>query len=510
MISAINKLFITALCATLTPLADAQTPPDAGALQQLIERDRVVPLPRPILPKKPAAPPTMKPGAENVVVTAFSFAGNTLLSAEQLAPAIAQYLNRPLDFNQLHNQLQVAAVAVAQIYRDAGWVVRAYLPAKDIESGIVSIQIVEAVFGHLLPEGESRRVKLTQIIAPFNARQKVGEPFNANALDRAILIADDLPGVSVASTLRQGAADKETDVVLKLSDESLFYGDGVDNTGSRSTGAVHVTVNSGLNSPFGLGDQAAANLLHTEGSDYRRLTYSLPLRGNGWRIGANASYLYYQLIVPEFKSMDGKGDSVTWGLEGRYPLFRSKLNNLNLSSKYLSSNLDRKTFNNKANAATTSDYAVNALGLGLSSSLYDNLAGGGANSGSLTLVGGQVDLDGSPNQAGDAAGARTEGHHYGKLRYALSRQQVIPPEFSVNFAWSGQRAGKNLDSSEKFSLGGVQGVRAYSGSEGSGSEGDLLNLELRWRCRTTFTSQLSTTGGASPRTSITISPAHPA
>jgi hemolysin activation/secretion protein len=40
-------------------------------------------------------------------------------------------------------------------------------------------------------------------------------------------------------------------------------------------------------------------------------------------------------------------------------------------------------------------------------------------------------------------------------------------------------ANKNLDSSEKFVLGGPQGVRAYPTGEASGDEGWLLNLEWR-------------------------------
>ncbi|MCX7178390.1 MAG: BamA/TamA family outer membrane protein [Proteobacteria bacterium] len=46
---------------------------------------------------------------------------------------------------------------------------------------------------------------------------------------------------------------------------------------------------------------------------------------------------------------------------------------------------------------------------------------------------------------------------------------------------TGQLASKNLDSSEKFYLGGSSGVRAYPASEGGGAEGHLLTLELRWR-----------------------------
>jgi len=44
-----------------------------------------------------------------------------------------------------------------------------------------------------------------------------------------------------------------------------------------------------------------------------------------------------------------------------------------------------------------------------------------------------------------------------------------------------QIASKNLDSSEKLYLGGASGVRAYPSGEGGGSEGQLVNLELRWK-----------------------------
>jgi hemolysin activation/secretion protein len=40
-------------------------------------------------------------------------------------------------------------------------------------------------------------------------------------------------------------------------------------------------------------------------------------------------------------------------------------------------------------------------------------------------------------------------------------------------------ASKNMDSSEKFYLGGPVGVRAYPNNEGGGSEGQLMTLELR-------------------------------
>ena len=452
----------------------AQTAPDAGSLLQQLERERRPALPPTALPSRPAEPAALQPlqGA-SVTVSSFRFVGNTLLSAGQLAPAVAEYLNRPLDFSQL----QAASAAVAEIYRAAGWIVRAYLPQQDIVDAVVTIQIVEAVFGGVQLEGApATRVSLTQIQRGIDAQQAVGAPLNADAIDRALLLADDLPGVAVSGSLREGTQASQTELVIKLADEPLLMGEGtLDNTGSRSTGAKRLSANLNFNSAFGLGDLLSANLIHTQGSDYLRLGGTLPVGAKGWRIGANASNMRYRLITEEFAALDSKGTSSTAGLEASYPLIRSRLQNL-----YFNASLDHKSFDNQANGVTSTNYQASSLSLSLSGNLFDKLGGGGANSASLALTSGQLDLSGSPNQAADAASSQTDGS-YRKLRYSVSRQQVITDEVSFYAALSGQWASKNLDSSEKFYLGGSSGVRAYPGSEAGGAAGQLLNLELRWR-----------------------------
>ena len=80
----------------------AQTAPDAGSLLQQLERERKPILPPKALPSRPAEPAALQPlSGASVTVSSFRFVGNTLLSAGQLAPAVAEYLNRPLDFTQL-------------------------------------------------------------------------------------------------------------------------------------------------------------------------------------------------------------------------------------------------------------------------------------------------------------------------------------------------------------------------------------------------------------------------
>lgn len=105
---------------SLPASAQPPVPPDAGALQQQIERERLQQLPHRMAPERPAMPAEMRPSGIAVTVREFRFAGNTLIPTEKLAPVVAGYLNRPLDFNQL----QAAAAAVADAYREAGWIVR--------------------------------------------------------------------------------------------------------------------------------------------------------------------------------------------------------------------------------------------------------------------------------------------------------------------------------------------------------------------------------------------------
>lgn len=452
--------------------AYAQTTPDAGALRQQIERQIPQALPGETKPLT-ALPPEYKPAPGlAVTVKQFRFAGNTLLTAEQLAPALATFVNRPLDFAGL----QQAAAAVSETYRTAGWLVRVYLSRQDITDGVVTLQIVEGIFGKVRLDGTpTSRLPAGRAQATIAAAQQAGKALNAAALDRAMLLLDDLPGVAVSGNLAPGSGQAETDLVLQLTDEPLLSGEtGLDNMGSRATGPERLTANVFLNSPLKLGDQLVANLIHSQGSDYARLAYSVPVGHDGLRIGVNASRLDYDVITPEFKAANISGNSTSSGLDAQYPLVRSRTHNL-----YLSAAFDDKNFDNKANNATTTRYGVRNVTLGLLGNQFDKWGGGGANFASLNVTKGDIDL-GTLDRLENVA---LEGS-FTKLRYALSRQQALTADWSLYALLTGQFASKNLDSSEKFYLGGANGVRAYPSNEGGGSEGAMLNLEVRWRAMT--------------------------
>lgn len=434
-------------------------------------------MPHAVRPERVTPPPEIQPrDGVSVAVRAFRFAGNTLLQADQLDAALAGFVGRELDFAGL----QRASDAVAAAYRDAGWIVRVYLPEQDISAGVVTLQVVEARFAGLRFEGDaSRLVQRSQIEAFFTARQAQAQPLNADALDRALLLTDDLPGVSVAGTLAPGAAEGETALVLQTTEEPFIYGDiGLDNTGARSTGSDRVSASLNINSPGGRGELISLSALHTQGSDYGRVALTVPDGHSGLRLGVSATAMSYQVVggPSEITSLQIRGRSSSLGLDWSYPLVRARLHNL-----YFSGALENKAFyseNKNKNASdpkSYSDYESDSLRLGLSGNRFDELGGGGANSASVQLLWGRL----SSMQAHSQIDSITRS--YNKLNYSASRQQTITADHSLLVSLQGQQATQVLDSSEKFYIGGASTVRAYPVSELGGERGQVLSAEWRWR-----------------------------
>lgn len=461
----------------LNAQAQQQTaPPDAGVVRQQIESRRAIELPKRLAPELLAPAPQ---GVQGQVqgpafqIKRFRFVGNTVLSPKDFEPLLTELAGRTLSLQQLRDQL---GPQVAELYRSKGWVVHVALQEPlAAQADEVVYSITEARLGQIVFSGDApKHVQQAQILAIF--QQQLGSQSRLNNLhiDRALLLAGDLPGVAVTVRQKPGQDKGSTDLVLTVTDKPAYAGDmGWDNAGARSTGPRRLSANVEWRSPAGLGDALAASVAHTEGSDYLRLAYSLPVGSDGLRVGGNVSDLRYHVVSPEFRAQNVHGSSTSAGLDLNYPLVRARAHNLYLSGSY-----EHKRFDNLFGSSTNSNYEVDNLTLALNGNLFDDWGGGGANTANLSLVRGRVNLNGSPSQALDKS--HTDGL-FTKLRYTLSRQQNLTPTLSLYGAYTGQLSNKNLDASEKIFLGGASGVRAYPSSEAGGSEGHLLNLELRAR-----------------------------
>jgi hemolysin activation/secretion protein len=448
---------------------------NAGSLRQQIERDQTFKLPKISAPTETEKRPLKEQATKGpkIAVKQFVFKGNTLLSLDKLEAAVASFRGESLSFAQLEQ----AVAEVAQAYRNRGWTVRAFLPEQDIVDGVVTVNIVEAVFGKVVIEGAMPpgldQARLIQIVL---SEQTTGTFLRSTAVDRALLIADDISGANVSAKMVEGQQDAQTDLLLQVRQRPWLSSNvGLDNSGSPSTGAVRASAMFNINNVGAAGAMLSAQVAKTEGTRYERLGFTFPLGVQGLKLGVNRSQMNYQ-VLNVGKDLEALGTSNTTGVDLNYPIMRSRTENV-----YSTFAMDDKAFTNYAAGMLASKYGTRALSLSLLGNRLDDWGlAGGTSTWSLAYSAGFLNLAGSPNEDSLAKDANPGGN-YRKLRYSLGREQSLNSNWSLYGSFSGQWANKNLDSSEKLVLGGNNGIRAYGPSEAGGANGQILNMEARWR-----------------------------
>ena len=168
---------------------------NAGSLLKQAEEGIKVPQPPDTNKVQKAAPiPDTSSTDLKIQVSGFRFVGNTLLTTEQLSNVLSNFTNRMLSLAELKQ----AAEAVATAYREAGWTVRAFLPKQEVDNEIITIQIIEAVFGGATLQGTNpNRIEANRLLQMAEANLIKGKPLHAKKIDRALLLMDDLPGIQV-------------------------------------------------------------------------------------------------------------------------------------------------------------------------------------------------------------------------------------------------------------------------------------------------------------------------
>lgn len=452
----------------------AQVAPDAGRLLESNKPPVLIAPPASGTKVLPDAAPPMAPadaGSGRVLVRGFAFEGVSVFSAEKLQPVVAPYSGRELTFKEMNE----AAAAVSAFYRAHGYfLAAAYLPAQDLARGVVTLRVLEGRVSSLnvLPDAS---VRLDADIARryLDALVKPGQPVHEDQLERALLLTQDLPGVSPRASLSPGEGLGETAVDVSLSEGPMVSGNiGLDNSSNRYTGRTRVTGALNLNDGTGSGSvfslQAATTGKHF---NYGRAGLVMPVGEIGTRVGLSYSRLRYELGA-DFASLNASGTAEVAQLLLAHPLVRSRNLNLQVRAGY-----EDKRYENSANGVQTADKSVSGVPLGFDLTSQD--AHGGSNASVEALIG-HADLSGNAAAlASDRLGPDSDGS-FGRLGYQFGRYQRLGGNGALVLKLSGQMASKNLEAGEKISLGGPDRVRAYPSGEASGDEGQVLAVEGRY------------------------------
>lgn len=482
------RLCLTWVCMGYGLLTFAASPPDSG---QLLQQQRAVehPLrsglpeaasPVPATPTPNTSAPDTQSDIEITVHTVYFTGHDHLATTEELHATIAADLQRPLGMGQLDQLTE----KVSQFLKSKGWVLaRAYLPPQELSSGELHIAIAPGLIeggysgGGIHVQGNLHHIakdRIQSIMAHALFPDPKQSAFHGGRMERGVLLLNDLAGIQAHSTLEKGTETGSTQINLQI-DEGPQWGGSLmlDNQGNPYTGTERGTAQFFFNNPSGEGDQINASTAVASHLKLLTLGYNKPIGYQGVLGKLLYTHLNYEM-GGALANSESKGSAATYLTELSWPWVRSRQANFRMQTS-----LEHKILHDESLGEVQKDRRINNWLWGVNGDHSDDWQGGGISNFWATGTWGMADYSRVATDVETDAVAGTQGRFH-KLQLGLSRTQQLAAQWSLFASLTAQFADHNLPSSEKFSLGGPSGVRAYPGGEGSGDAGQLLNLELRY------------------------------
>jgi hemolysin activation/secretion protein len=426
-----------------------------------------------------AEPDTPPPVQDGFVLAGITVTGSTVFTPDELAQTYRGSIGKDADLSTI----QTIAGAMTRMYRERGYFLsRALVPAQDIEAGNARIVIIEGYVSQVRVESDDleglRRKDLAGFLDKITAAVIAMRPLNGNALERLLLLANDLPSIGVRAVLEpvpgETAAPGAVGMIINIERKPRDYVAQIDNFASRYTGTLQLSGTASFNNSLVAFDHASVTLL-TSGStrEVKAISgaYTMPITAQGTNVGFRVGY---STINPGYTLKDLDVESEAWNIQFLFlqTLLRTRRSNVsawatldiaNGSTTILKANLYRDR--------------IRALRTGLQFDWNDNRSG--SNSATLTLSKG-LDILGA-SETGSLNLSRAKGHSdFTKVAASLSRLQQLGPDWQAYAATSGQYAAVPLLSSEQFGYGGQGFGRAYDPSEITGDNGVSATLEVRY------------------------------
>jgi hemolysin activation/secretion protein len=460
-----NRTFFTMMLASIVGSAYAATipPTDSGRLLQDSRNSQTITKPMQqlnglTLDGSPLIESTV--GGPKILLNKVNVFGNTVFDYDQLLAVLgADTLGKKYDLAGLKkfaNQISI-------FYRDNGYpFARAFIPAQELNSGELTIGILEGRYGEVRTTGDHSLSSVTQGFLMYIQPDVV---IDEAKLERSMLLLSDQPGVDVVPVIQPGKEVGTGDLMVSVKEgKRYFVSFGLDNFGNKYSGSHRATIDLNANSLLTVGDNLSFNLFRTDEETWLgQAKYEMPIGFSGLRASIEYSYLNYSL-GGEFEDSDFSGTATTKSFELSYPLIRSLSSNVTALGKY---NMARYSDERLGSLETKEGDSVQ---LGIQFDNRDSFYGGGITYGNILNVEG--DINHSSGVGFDS---------FSLYKGQLSRQQNIPGSFSLFANLSGQDTNKSIDSSEQLALGGISAVRAYPPGEGSGSKALVGQIELRYQ-----------------------------
>jgi hemolysin activation/secretion protein len=466
------KAGVFALLMVLVPGAALADPPAADRADPSVARgtfndDTVAQPNRSRLPRieSGAQAPAADTGGESILVGAVRVEGATALPPSAFAPAIEPWLGRPLSPADLRN----LATAIANVARQAGYgLATAWIPEQRVTNGVLRVAIDEGRIDAVEAEGSGKAS-----VEPLLARLASGRPILTAELERRLLIAGDLAGISIGRTRLERLGERNI-LHVEASREKARGRASLDNWGAGTAGPVRARVEFDLNGTLARGDRlivgGVVTPLQPREFQFVRAAYTIPVGTAGTEVSISG-YAGHSRPGAAVRDRGLDGTSLEAEATVTHPVLRSRVASLwtSLGFDVRNSSLDEQNVRVRDDRIVSASVGVSGL----------SRLGGGWLRGRLTLLKG-LDVLGATHE-GDPLASRDDGSAiFTKIAFSAQYWTPIGGAFSLNLAMEGQLASRPLLSSEEMGLGGRSFIRAYDYRELSGDQGAAASAELRY------------------------------
>ena len=445
-------------------------PPDA---QPGRERERFVE------PQRPRAQPggdnislpsTVAPqGAERITLTISRvvITGATVYSEADLAPLYADLVGGEVSLAAVYD----LARRITAKYGAAGYVLsRAIVPPQNFgrHGATVRIQVVEGYVDQVIWPVE-KLARYRDFFTDYAARIVADRPANIRTLERYLLLANDLPGLKFATTLKPSPNHPNASIlIVEVKEKPLDGIARIDNRGSRARGPWQYLGSATVNNILGAHESfnvTYAGTFQLRELQYVQANYRQVLNSEGLTFFANASYGTGKPGEPVDPTLDYKTRSTVAEAGLSYPVLRSRETNLTLTALGYLTNDDSFQLGQNFTRDRLRGFRLKADGDWADSFL-------GINQVNVTFSQGVHGLGATANADPDAPppplptpstnAGRTD---FNKIEATVSRMQPLPMNFSLFVAGYGQYGFTPLLVSEQCSYGGRFFGRAFDPSQ---------------------------------------------
>ncbi|MFM9853574.1 MAG: ShlB/FhaC/HecB family hemolysin secretion/activation protein [Sphingomonadaceae bacterium] len=428
-----------------------------------------------LLPSDAAAPKTQSVSVATTVTDAgvetaatdsngLFIGGVNLQGAENLdraayAIVIDNYVGRTIT----RDQLPKLARALADRAREQGYIfASAIVPVQSVAQGVVTVAIDQGSVSEVRLVGTTNR-KVRMLIKGI-----VGDSVRKETVERQLLLAGDVPGITVVGT-RYSRENGRGILTVTVKEDKASGAIIADNFGSRAFGPVRVRLETEQSSLFADGDSLTTQILATP-ADPRELIftsarYAVPINNAGTSLA---------LAVASGRTQPDGGDLTGRtryaAISANHPIVRANAASLwvNAEIAYLKVDVDLLGLLAQRDEIVT--FSLSASG--------NVRFAGGRITGGLGFVQG-LPVAGTTGETDILSSRIGADNDFTKVQAWLSWNRDLGNGFGLYLAANGQIASAPLFASQELGLGGPAAGRGYNFSERFGDSGVMGSIELR-------------------------------